>query len=199
MQNVGGYLTLNVLEGSTYEVLHAQYQINYGPSCSFSAPVYLTSLSVQQPIQLPSTYSSAPTSNCVGYLNTTQATAVVSMANANQCYSIHSMTISAGTWLVYGTASLITLQNSYITGGANALIQVQGGICFGTINSFDNTAYTTILPLMVSNPQNIIMTLPQRYYSGNGTTVYITVSISWANMCTSTISTPSVLSAVRIA
>ena len=109
------------------------------------------------------------------------------------------MTLSAGTWLVYGTASLITLQNINIIDGGHAYIQVQAGICFITKDSFDNTAYNTILPLTVSYPQNINMTLPQRYYSGNATTVYITVSISWANMCTSTISPPSVLSAVRIA
>jgi hypothetical protein len=46
VQNVGGYIALNALQGSTFEVLRAQYVNGVGPSCSFSAPILATSLTV---------------------------------------------------------------------------------------------------------------------------------------------------------
>ena len=46
VQNKGGYLALNAIQGSTYEVLRAQYVNGVGPSCSFSAPVMLPSLTI---------------------------------------------------------------------------------------------------------------------------------------------------------
>ena len=46
VQNVGGYISLNALQGSTYEVLRAQYVNGVGPSCSFSSPVYVPSLTI---------------------------------------------------------------------------------------------------------------------------------------------------------
>ena len=46
VQNVGGYLCLNVIEGSAYEVLRAQYVNGVGPSCSFSVPAMVPSLTI---------------------------------------------------------------------------------------------------------------------------------------------------------
>ena len=46
VQNVGGFITLNVVEESIYEVLRALYVNGVGTSCSFSAPVLATALTI---------------------------------------------------------------------------------------------------------------------------------------------------------
>jgi len=187
--NNQAYLLLNVEYGGTREVARAQYINGDGPSCSFSAHAYFTSLSVQQPIQ--STYSSAPTSKCIGYLNTAQSTTNVSMPIANHCYQLHSINIDAGTWLISGTASFLSTITSSLW--------LTTGISIGNSSSFDNLSNITTLPLSTDSLKTFIITLPQRYYSGTSTTVYILASIHYPNLCFGNNSPPSVLSAVRIA
>ena len=53
VQNVGGYIALNALQGGTNEVLRAQYINRFGPSCSFSAHIYAKTISTTGNISLP--------------------------------------------------------------------------------------------------------------------------------------------------
>ena len=55
IQNVGGYLALNAVQGGTNEVLCVQYVNGIAPSCSFSAPIQAISLTVNNGIVLNST------------------------------------------------------------------------------------------------------------------------------------------------
>ena len=79
VQNVGGYLTLNAVQGGTNEVLRVQYVNGVGPSCSFSAPIQATSLTVNNGIVLNST-SAPPTINYIGYSNVVSLNGNVALA-----------------------------------------------------------------------------------------------------------------------
>ena len=154
---------------------------------------YLTSNN----ISLPSTFTAAPTSNTLGYLTKVQNTSpIVPMPNANTCYPFYSMAITAGTWLIWGSICISAMNNN---GGNPVQVTVQAGISIGSTSSFDDIGSTIVLPMTMTYPQCTLLPLPQRYYSGNGTTVYANASISVANSLFGTYTYPNTMNAVRIA
>ena len=99
VQNVGGYIALNALQGSTIEVLRAQYVNGVGPSCSFSAPVLATSVTVNNDFicnsGIMTTSTSSPANiNYIGYTNTLKLTNSIALSSGYTLLSTFSSPVA---------------------------------------------------------------------------------------------------------
>ena len=138
-------------------------------------------------ITLPTTYSSTPGVNCLGYYTSYKNTSTVSVP-AGTGTQVCSLTLGAGAWFIHASVG-------FTFGGVSTF--QQHGISTSS-TSLDSGCLNTQQYFTSANGNSIITPCIPRYYCGAGATFYLVLIVAG---CTATAngSYPSTLQAVRIA
>ena len=139
-------------------------------------------------ITLPTTYSSTPGANCLGYYASYKNTSTVSVGNS-VCTNICSLTVGAGVWLFNCSAG-------FTFAGTCTFIQM--GISTSS-STFDAGGLTLQMYVNSANGYNVIYPMNARYYCGAGATLYANLIVAGTTATANNTNYTTTLQAVRIA